>query len=283
MRRFTPQDAIASSSVDPQKRDALVRAKERLDRIDLYPRQVSLRGVRILVVPWLFRLSWFRRFDGYALHQTILLREPGRLDDETLIAHELCHVWQMQHHPVRMPFSYLLAGYADNPYEREARRATAPRVLVFLHGTAIMHRSALGVPREERVRQVRDGEESVRRFADYVPTPGAVEAVRAWAAAGCTIGYLSSHREPDDVAADAAVLERHGFPNGEILHRATAQSYGDVAAAWRPDVLVEDDCESIGGEANLAYPQLPADVRARTRSCVVAEFEGLAAGDLHLH
>jgi hypothetical protein len=29
----------------------------------------------------------------------------------------------MQHHPVRMPLSYLFAGYAENPYEREARAA----------------------------------------------------------------------------------------------------------------------------------------------------------------
>jgi hypothetical protein len=37
--------------------------------------------------------------------------------------HELCHVWQMQHRPLRMPLSYLLAGYWDNPYERQARAA----------------------------------------------------------------------------------------------------------------------------------------------------------------
>jgi len=28
----------------------------------------------------------------------------------------------MQHHPLRMPLSYLLVGYADNPYEREAQQ-----------------------------------------------------------------------------------------------------------------------------------------------------------------
>jgi len=37
--------------------------------------------------------------------------------------HELCHVWQMQHRPLRMPLSYLLAGYWNNPYERQARAA----------------------------------------------------------------------------------------------------------------------------------------------------------------
>jgi hypothetical protein len=42
-----------------------------------------------------------------------------------LVAHELCHVWQMQHRPVRMPLSYLLVGYDRNPYEEEARRCAA--------------------------------------------------------------------------------------------------------------------------------------------------------------
>ena len=107
------------------KRAALARAKARLDRLDLYPRPVSVCSVRILVVPRLFRLPWFRRFDGYALHGTILLRSAAFLEDDDLVTHELCHVWQMQHHPVRMPLSYLRSGYAENPYEREAGRATA--------------------------------------------------------------------------------------------------------------------------------------------------------------
>jgi hypothetical protein len=108
--------------VDAEKRAALGRAKERLDLQALYPRPVSLRGVRIWIVPWLFRLPWFRRFDGYSAHWTILLRSRALLADDTLVAHELCHVWQMQHHPVRMPLSYLL-GYEHNGYEREARTA----------------------------------------------------------------------------------------------------------------------------------------------------------------
>ena len=110
--------------MDPAKRDALVRAKERLDPLALYPRPVSLRGVRIWVAPWLFRLPWFSRFDGYSAHWTILLRSRALLANERLVTHELCHVWQMQHDPLRMPLSYLLRGYADNPYEQEARNAT---------------------------------------------------------------------------------------------------------------------------------------------------------------
>ena len=104
-------------------RETLARAKARLDRLALYPRPVRIAHVRVVVVPLLFRLPWFRRFDGYAAWGTILLRERALLGDDDLVCHELCHVWQMQHHPIRMPLSYLRVGYANNPYEDEARRA----------------------------------------------------------------------------------------------------------------------------------------------------------------
>ncbi|HEU5363248.1 MAG TPA: hypothetical protein VFU56_07875 [Gaiellaceae bacterium] len=99
----------------------VVCAKARLDRLDWYPRPVRVGHVRLVRVPWLFRLPWFRRFDGYALHGTILVRDADPSDD--LVVHELCHVWQMQHRPVAMPLSYLRSGYWNNAYERQARAA----------------------------------------------------------------------------------------------------------------------------------------------------------------
>ena len=53
----------------------------------------------------------------------ILVRSHDVSDD--LVTHELCHVWQMQHRPIRMPLSYLGTGYAANQYERQARAAAA--------------------------------------------------------------------------------------------------------------------------------------------------------------
>ncbi len=105
--------------------EVLVTAKARLDRLALYPRPVSIARVGIVSAGWLFALPWFRRFDGYTMWNLILLRSPRLADDGDLVCHELCHVWQMQHHPIRMPLSYLRVGYADNPYEEEARRAAA--------------------------------------------------------------------------------------------------------------------------------------------------------------
>jgi hypothetical protein len=104
---------------------SLTRVKARLDPLALYKRPVRIDHVGVRVAPWLFRLPWFRRFDGYAIWNLILLRTADLSDDDELLSHELCHVWQMQHHPLRMPLSYLRFGYAHNPYEEEARRAAA--------------------------------------------------------------------------------------------------------------------------------------------------------------
>jgi hypothetical protein len=107
--------------VTPARRAQLARAKARLDTLALYPEPVSLRGVRMLVAPWFFRVPGFRLYHGYALVRTMLVRRPDPSDD--LVTHELCHVWQMQHRPFSMPLSYLYRGYDGNPYELEARRA----------------------------------------------------------------------------------------------------------------------------------------------------------------
>jgi hypothetical protein len=70
------------------------------------------------------------------------------------------------------------------------------------------------------------------------------------------------------------VLRAHGFPAGRVLACKPGESYGDVAVREAPDVLIEDDCESIGAD-EITYPQIPPDVRARIKSIVIPEFGGL--------
>lgn len=113
----------------PGEADLLATARARLDRLSLYPRPVDVSRVSIHIVPWLFRVPGFRRFAGYATFRRILLR--GQVPDEDLIVHELCHIWQAQHRPIRMWLSYARPStfstdrraYRANRYEREARTA----------------------------------------------------------------------------------------------------------------------------------------------------------------
>jgi hypothetical protein len=109
------------------ERGAIARASARLERLRLYPEPLRTGRVRILHVPWLFRLPWFRRFAGYNMGHLILIARPLADVSDDLITHELCHVWQDQDHRLRMWLSYLVKGYARNPHELEARQAAARR------------------------------------------------------------------------------------------------------------------------------------------------------------
>ena len=109
-----------------EARAALERARARLDRLDLYPEPVRLEGVRIVTAPLFFRLPRLRRYHGYALWRTILLRRaPGAGASDDLVTHELCHIWQGQHRRWHMLLAYATTRYRDNPYEHEARAAVA--------------------------------------------------------------------------------------------------------------------------------------------------------------
>jgi hypothetical protein len=112
---------------------AIERAWRRIEPLALYPRPLDVTRVRILSTPLLFRLPWFRRFDGYAIWSTILLRKRLEQVDDELITHELVHVWQGQHEWLRLWISYVKpstfwgdrSGYWENHYELEARSAVA--------------------------------------------------------------------------------------------------------------------------------------------------------------
>ena len=103
--------------------ELLRAAKARLDRLDFYPEPVDLRHVRVISAPWLFRIRGFRRFHGYELGPLIFVRKPLEEAPENLVVHELMHVWQHQHRPLRLWLSYLWQGYRANEHEIEAREA----------------------------------------------------------------------------------------------------------------------------------------------------------------
>ncbi len=149
------------------------------------------------------------------------------------------------------------------------------RIMVFLHGTIIMHRTALGHTRGERVQQSIDQDESVHEYATYVPVGQAVRKLQTWKEQGAEIVYLSSRTRFEETEVDRQVLKSHGFPEGRIFFREGGEAYSDAAERALPDILIEDDCESIGGEREMTYPHLRPDLKAKIKSIVVKEFSGL--------
>ena len=93
------------------------------------------------------------------------------------------------------------------------------KILIFLHGTAIMHRSGIDKTRGERVRQSKEREASVLDYAEYVPVGSAVEKLNKWQLLGAEILYLSSHESQKDIDKDQMVLDKYSFPQGLIYWR----------------------------------------------------------------
>lgn len=149
------------------------------------------------------------------------------------------------------------------------------KILVFLHGTLIMHQTGEGKSREERVRQSAYREKPVLDYANYIPIDNALEKVREWEKQGHTILYLSSHTSQEDVDKDKLVLERYNFPKGEVFWRKGSKTYAEIAEEIMPDVLIEDDCESIGGEKKMTYTNIKGKLKPRLKSIIVKEFEGI--------
>jgi hypothetical protein len=139
-----------------------------------------------------------------------------------------------------------------------------------------MHKSGLGVTREERVKQVIQGDDlSLHNYASYVPVENAVKKIKGWQEQGAEILYLSSHTTLADVNKDRLVLKTYGFPEGKIFYRTSGQHYRDIAETVLPDVLIEDDCESIGGEREMTITYVRPAYKKRITSIVVKEFGGI--------
>ena len=149
------------------------------------------------------------------------------------------------------------------------------RILVFLHGTILMHSTGAGKTRQERVRQVVEEDQSVSQYESYIPIGNAVEKLRGWQRQGAEIAYLSSRRGNEEIEIDRSVLRRFGFPEGEIHFRKTGEEYVDVVARVMPDLLIEDDCESIGGGKEMTSRHLQDKAKEKIDVIVVKEFGGI--------
>ena len=160
------------------------------------------------------------------------------------------------------------------------------KILVFLHGTVIMHKSAVGKTREEIVEQVKAQEESVRDFGSYVPIGNAVEKLNQWASQNAMISYLSALTEgkkargdeivsKEGLKVDQEILDRYGFPKGKIYHRQKEQSYAQITEKIMPDIVVEDDCESIGGAKEMTITFVKPGIKRQIKSIVIKEQGGI--------
>ncbi len=149
------------------------------------------------------------------------------------------------------------------------------KIMIFTEGTLLMHSGAKGHSREEIVEQVKNRESSVRDFQNYVPRGDCVKKLKKWDKQGIRLIYLTSRRKPKEVEMIRNVLKNYNFPQGKLIFRKDGEEYKDVAERISPNILIEDDCESIGGEEKMTITHVSPKVKSKIKSIVVKEFGGI--------
>ncbi len=71
------------------------------------------------------------------------------------------------------------------------------------------------------------------------------------------------------------VLKKYNFPDGQLLFRQNDEEYKDVAERIVPDVLIEDDCESIGRVNQMTITYVKPAIKKKIKSIPVKEFGGI--------
>lgn len=159
-----------------------------------------------------------------------------------------------------------------------------------------MHGNARGVSRDEAVRQSKlagiQQEERTLSYdtkslkttdtgspydsSSYIPVGHAAEKLLSWKKQGAEIYYLTSRRIKEEVETIRTILKKYNFPDSNNLYfRHQGEDYKDVAERLSPNIIVEDDCESIGGEVEMTYPHIRPDLKAKIKPIIVKEFEGI--------
>ncbi|MFH1564527.1 MAG: hypothetical protein ABIC82_01620 [bacterium] len=60
-----------------------------------------------------------------------------------------------------------------------------------------------------------------------------------------------------------------------LLYRKDNETYKNIPEKVMPDILIEDDCESIGGANNMTITFLNSEIKKKIKSIVVKEFQGI--------
>lgn len=107
----------------------------------------------------------------------------------------------------------------------------------------------------------------------YVPIGNAVCLIEAWQQRANIIYCTSRKKKKADNIA--ALLKRYGFPGVFLAVREQKEKYKAIVEAVKPDILIEDDCKSIGGAWQMCITKVDPDIRKNIVSIAVPEFHGI--------
>ena len=111
--------------------------------------------------------------------------------------------------------------------------------------------------------------------ASYVPIGTSSEKTFDWYKQGADIIYLTSRKRKIQVVTIADILGRNNFAPGILISREGNEMYKDIVESVKPDILIEDDCRSIGGKWQMCITYVKPEIKRKIKSIVVKEFQGI--------
>lgn len=131
-------------------------------------------------------------------------------------------------------------------------------IMIFVEGTVLKPRSFF----------------TLYNHASYIPIGCCVNIINGWQQQGAEIVYCTSRRykQASDIAR---LLNRFAFAGTRLYYREKGQKYSDLVEEVLPDILIEDNCRSIGGSWQMCITGVNQAVKGKIKSVVVKEFKGI--------
>lgn len=108
----------------------------------------------------------------------------------------------------------------------------------------------------------------------YKPIGNAVKTVNSLYEKGHEI-YLCSYVRKKRYDFIRSIVDFYGMRYTAILCRGKGETYSDIVERLRPDILIEDDCKSIGGPQKCCITHVKEEIKRDIQSIIVSEFAGI--------
>ena len=109
----------------------------------------------------------------------------------------------------------------------------------------------------------------------YIPIGNCIAKISRWSNEGAHIVYMTNVKKESSAESTKNILVRYGFPGQYLYHRTKGENYKDIVEAVKPDILIEDDCKSIGGKWQMSITYVDESIKDKINSIVVKEFKGI--------
>lgn len=108
----------------------------------------------------------------------------------------------------------------------------------------------------------------------YRPIGKAVDIINSLYKQGNEI-YLCTYVKKNRIKFIESILKYNNIEYTKLIYRDKKENYCDLVEKIRPDVLIEDDCKSIGGEKEMCITNVKEEIKKNIKSIVVEEFKGI--------